>query len=216
MSSTSNQKPPRVVAELGRPETAAETAARKAENSRRHRANQTFFNLMIALVASLGIVLFLVLVVVRPDQPATKPVDYQAVASQAQSGAAEKLVAPDLPDGWTSNAAGLTTGSDGIVTWTVGFLTPSRQYIGMVEGIAANPSWIAEQVQKSRSTSTKTIGGLEWKTYDRRDDSNPGNYAYSMTLDSGDVAMVLHGTATVQEFAVLAAAVKDDLGQAGE
>ena len=60
-------KQPAIVAELGRPETPEETAARKAENSRKRRANQTAFNLIVATIASLGIVLFLVVVVVRPN-----------------------------------------------------------------------------------------------------------------------------------------------------
>ena len=60
------QRAPRVVAELGRPETPDETAARKAASSRAHRENQTAFNLVIAIVVSVGIVVLLVLVVVRP------------------------------------------------------------------------------------------------------------------------------------------------------
>ena len=60
------RKEPAIVAELGRPETAEETAQRKAENSRKHRANQTALNLVGATVASLAIVAFLVIVVVRP------------------------------------------------------------------------------------------------------------------------------------------------------
>jgi hypothetical protein len=45
----------RVVAELGRPETPAETAARKAESSRLHRQRQTVNNLVYSLIATLGI-----------------------------------------------------------------------------------------------------------------------------------------------------------------
>jgi hypothetical protein len=72
----------RVVAELGRPETPDETAARKAENSRAHRANQTTRNLLLALLASLAIVLFIVLVVVRPGTNLVKSVNYLTVASR--------------------------------------------------------------------------------------------------------------------------------------
>ena len=50
----------RVVAELGRPETAEETAARKAENSRNHRSRQTVNNLVYSLLATLGIVVVIV------------------------------------------------------------------------------------------------------------------------------------------------------------
>ena len=45
---------PRVVAELGRPETAAETAARKAESSRVYRSSQTTRNLIAALLVTIA------------------------------------------------------------------------------------------------------------------------------------------------------------------
>ena len=77
-------KQPAIVAELGRPETPEETAARKAENSRKRRANQTAFNLIVATIASLGIVLFLVVVVVRPNPEPAPGIEYVTIAAQSQ------------------------------------------------------------------------------------------------------------------------------------
>ena len=74
-----------IVAELGRAETPEETAARKAAATARHRGNRSVFSLIFALLASFGIVAFLVLVVVRPDAgPTQQPVDYLAAADDAQ------------------------------------------------------------------------------------------------------------------------------------
>jgi hypothetical protein len=87
----------RIVAELGRPETPEETAARKAENSRSHRANQTTRNLLLATFASLAVVLFVVLVVVRPAGDLVKTVNYHSVARQAQQTVSETLADPSLP-----------------------------------------------------------------------------------------------------------------------
>jgi hypothetical protein len=200
------QRPPRIVAELGRPETPEETAARKAENSRKHRANQTLRNLVLALLASLGIVLFLVLVVVRPDHAPREPVDYIALAEEAEAQAGAPLIAPELSEGWTSNAARLEQGNDDVTAWVVGFLTPSGQFIELRQGIDAGASWAAGQVDDANSSGGISAGGLTWKVYDRRDD-DAGNYAYSMTATSGDTALVLHGTANDEEFGLLAAAV---------
>ena len=204
-------RPPRVVAELGRPETPEETAARKAESSRRHRSNQTLRNLVLALLASLAIVLFLVLVVVRPDGATRQPVDYRSIAAQTQPTVTTRLAAPALPKGWTANDATIQTGSDGIVFWSIGFITPDAQYIGLVQGIAANPSWTADQLQRARSTGATSIAGTDWTVYDRRSVDNPGNFAYSLATTVGDSTLALHGSASTKEFGVLAAAVTAQL-----
>ncbi|MCY7324678.1 MAG: DUF4245 domain-containing protein [Microbacteriaceae bacterium] len=208
-------KKPRIVAELGRPETPEETAARKAENSRKHRANQTVVNLVLALVASLAIVLVLVLVVVRPTQPPRAAIDYAAVAAQEQPGVDEPLASPALPPEWTANAASIETGTDDITTWSIGFITPADQFIALRQGIDANPTWLANRLDKLTPTGTEMIDGVEWAVYDNRGSRDPGNLAYAMSTTSGSSSFALYGTAKTAEFLALATALSADLaGQA--
>lgn len=206
-------RPPRIVAELGRPETPEETAARKVEAARRRRGNQTVRNLVLALVASLGIVLLLVLVVVRPDQPAGDPVDWSTIAAQAQPAVTEPLVDPVLPPGWTANAA-LLDSEASIPTWYIGFVTPgggetgrSSEFIGLRQGIGADPSWLSEQVDGAAVDGTVEIDGIEWEVYDRREADDPGNVAYALSTTLDDSTVLLFGTAADEDFQVLAAAV---------
>lgn len=203
-------RPPRIVAELGRPETPDESAARKAEASRKHRTNQTVLNLVLALAASLGVVLLLVLVVVRPDPPAPEPVDYAQVAEQAQPGVTEELAAPSLPAGWTANAASLDTDADESATWTIGFITPKDQFIALEQGIETTPGWLEDFLGAAEPTGSTTIGGIEWQVFDRRDSDDPGNFAYSLAVTVGGSSYLLHGTAADDEFGVLAAALAVD------
>ena len=85
-----------------------EAAPTAAERRAARRANQTTFNLVLALLASLGIVLFLVVVVVRPEmEPQT--VDFRQVGADAQADIEETLAVPDLPADWTANRAELVT-----------------------------------------------------------------------------------------------------------
>lgn len=203
---------PRIVAGLGRPETPEETFARKAETSRKHRANQTLLNLVGATVASLVIVLFLVLVVVRPGTETQVTADYQTIAADAQTDASEPLLAPPLPDDWYSNSARLGTTSS-VQTWYVGFVTPpspSAQFIALEQGIDANETWLSIATDGALATSTTMIDGIDWTIYDRRSSSDTGNYAYSMSAQIAGSAVVLHGTAPDADFELLAVAIAAD------
>lgn len=200
-----------IVAELGRAETPLETAARKAESSRKHRANQTLRNLVLALVASLGAVLVLVLVVVRPEAPPRTTVDYRQHADTSQVQAGQVLAAPPLPAGWSANHDNLSTGSDSVVSWSIGFITPSGQYIELVQGIKANPTWVAGQLNNRRVSGQSVIAGQSWSVYDHRNEPDQGNYAYSLSTVLGTNSIVLHGTATTAEFKLLATAIAAQL-----
>lgn len=188
-----------------------EAAPTVAERRTARRANQTPFNLVLALLASLGIVLFLVVVVVRPDmEPRT--VDFGEIGAAAQASVDEPLAVPELPAEWSANRAELVTDpADGVTRWEIGFLTPEGQYIGLVQGVDANDSWLADQVRSARSEGSDRIGGLTWQVYDRRDAADPGNVEYALVTTSGVSTIVLGGTATDEEFAVLAAAIAEDL-----
>jgi hypothetical protein len=201
-----------IVAELGRAETPQETAERKATSSARRRSNQTALNLFIAVIASLAIVAFLVIVVVRPDRtPLYDPVDYLAAAEDAAGVVDEPIAAPALPEKWSANHAELRTGSDGVTAWSVGFTTPAERYLAIVQGIDANASWVADQVRGARPGAIVEIAGLSWTSYDRRDASDPGNVAYALVTTSGDSTIVLAGTADDAEFEALATAIAKEL-----
>ena len=227
MSSSNGQTPPprstgsgpggnpppggRIVAELGRPETPEETAARKAENSRAHRENQTTRNLILALLASLAIVLFVVLVVVRPIDGPPRDVNYKTIAVQAQEGFKARLVAPELPSGWRANNAELRDADQKSPTWYIGFLTPKQQFIGLEEGLTTTDAWFGTLLGKARPTGAITLGGIRWSIYNQRNDSDPGNFAYSLASTVGTTRFVLHGSASTAEFTKLALAVSTDL-----
>lgn len=201
-----------IVAELGRAETPEEAVARKAAASASRRNGKTALNLFVALLASLGIVAFLVMVVVRPDQGRMyDPVDYLAAAEAAQGTLDVPVVAPAMPEDWHANHAELRTGSDGVTAWSVGFTTPAEKYLAIIQGVDANTSWLADQVRDARAGAVVTIDGVPWTIYDRRGESSPGNVAYALVTDAGGSTIVLAGTADDEEFEALAVAVAKEL-----
>jgi len=212
----SNEPVPRVisgpvVADLGRPETPEEIAARKAEASRRHRASQNVRNLLIALAICLAVVLFLVFAVVRETPPVREAVDFGAVAGSAQAGSSEPLAVPALPDGWAANRAQFTTGKDSVAAWYVGFVTPKNQFIALTQGIDANPTWVASKLTPATVSGSVNIGGADWQIYDNRNSDDPGNVAYGLVTVIDGSTIVLNGTADDGEFEELATAIAADL-----
>jgi hypothetical protein len=201
----------RIVAELGRPETPDETADRKAESSRKHRANQTLRNLILATAASLGVVLFLVLVVVRPTSMPSAPVDYHQLASDTQSAVSAPLANPSLSSSWKANSATFDEGNDGVRSWYIGFITPETQFIGLKQGIKANPTWVSTQLDQAKRSGAITIAGIKWDVYNQRDSTNPGNFAYSLSTTVGASTFLLYGSATTPEFRTLATALATQL-----
>lgn len=181
-----------------------------AEKRAARRANQTTFNLILALGASLLIVLFLVVVVVRPDvqRPA---IDAVAIGADAQRAVDVPLVIPDLPDGWSTNRAELvTSAADGVDRWEIGILTAGGQYIGLVQGIDANPTWLSTEVAGATPAGGTRIGGIEWIRFDRRDVEDPGNLAFALVAEGDGSTIVLGGTAAEEEFEQLAALVAEE------
>ncbi|MDR6971086.1 DUF4245 domain-containing protein [Leifsonia shinshuensis] len=211
-------KPPVVVAELGRPETPEETAARKAQNSANHRNRQTINNLVYSLLATLAIVAVIVLIVPRGNPTATKPaVDYTSIAQQAQGSEPDRLLVPKLPSTWSSNSAELRTKTpDNVDSWYIGLITPKQQYIGITQGFGANDSWVADQVNKSMIKGTRQIDGVTWDVYDNRTSSSDnGNVAYALVNRSGDSSIIVFGTADDGEFRTVAASLADQIRSLG-
>ena len=207
----SRQRPPRVVAELGRPETPEETAARKAENSRKYRGAKTVNNLVYSLLVTVGLVVVIVLAVPRSDTPMLESVDYSAVAASAQGSYEQPLADPDLPGSWSSNRADVTK-IDGVQSWNIGLITPSDQFIGITQGINANETWVGQQLKSSLASSTLTIDGVEWTVYDNREDTERyGNVHYALTTVAGDSTFLIFGTAKDAEFTTVAKSISDDV-----
>lgn len=207
-----SKKPP-IVAELGRPETPEETAARKAESSRRYRSSKTFQNLVVALIASLALVLVMWLVVLRPDPTPADPIDVDAASAEANVVLQSDPVVPVVPEGWEANAAEVRVGNDGIPKWYIGYITPNNGFVTLNQASEANPTWLSNLLQEATPTGSTTIDGLEWEVYDQREHEDVGNVEFAMSIEVDDDWYVLFGTAGDQEFTEFAQAVSQQIQQ---
>ncbi|SKA99474.1 Protein of unknown function [Agreia bicolorata] len=202
-------KPRPIVAELGRPETPEEEAARKAQNSKNYRDSKTIRNLWVAVGVTVAIVALMVLIVPRDDSSRLQAVDYHSVAVSAQRTLPVPLAVPELPDTWSSNVAEIRTGSlDKVSSWFIGLITPSKQFLSITQAVDANPSWLVNEMQQTIPTGSVNIDGIDWIVYDNRDsDRDVGNVKYALTTESGRSTFIVAGTATPEEARALASTI---------
>ncbi|MDH6536153.1 DUF4245 domain-containing protein [Aurantimicrobium minutum] len=205
-------KKPKIVAELGRPETPAETAARKAENSRLYKSRKTINNLVYSLLVTVGLVAVIYFLVPRADGEPNWQVDYVAQSEIASKSLGESLLVPAMPEQWRANAAELRNATNGQVTsWYIGFITPSDKFIAFNEAFDANETWVSNELKDYPATGTVTIDGQQWTVYDNRSMNDAGNVEYAMVTTLGRSTVVLYGTADDAEFEQLATSITADL-----
>lgn len=200
------------------PESGAETpeqkADRVAEARRKRRANQTTRNLIGSLAASLGIVLFLVLVVVRPD-PVPLAIDYAATAAEAEASLGTTVISPVVPPTWSANRAEFA-GSGGVDEWNIGFITADRTFLGLLQGFTDEQGWLRDALRDPGEGERVTIAGVEWQRYDRRGVDGVGLREIALVTSTPDSTVVLYGTASDADLELLATAVAAELPPAVE
>jgi hypothetical protein len=191
-----SSRPPRVVAELGRPETPEETAERKARDSKLYRQRKTLNNLVLSLLVSLAMVVVIVLAVPRGNYEQDRSVDVATLAEQAQPTAVMPLAVPALGSNWRATQAEVRESpAEQVTFWYVGYIAPDEQFAAFKEAVGANPTWVATQLDNVSATGTETRSGVTWTVYDHGDRSaDTTNVRFGYTTEVGEVTYVVYGT----------------------
>jgi len=193
---------PRVVAELGRPETPEETAARKAESSRVYRSSQTFRNLVAALIVTVAVVAIVYFGVPRGTPPETEPVDVAAAAAEAQASSGEAIIVPEVPDAWRANSAGIKNGA-----WHVVY-APPKGFVRIAQGFSVSETWVSNLLGGRAPTDATTIDGIEWDVYALNGDKG---LTYALATAAGADTVVVYGSTTQQTGEIVADALADQI-----
>ena len=193
-----------IVAEIGRPETPEETAARKAESSRVYRSSQTVRNLVAALVVTLAVVAVIIFAVPRGEPASDREIDLVGIAADVESSMDGPALVPEV-DGWRVNAANLEGGAT--VVWNV-TLAPSaedeRGFVRVAQAFDADSSWAPQMLNGTAPTDTARIGGLEWDVFTFNDAGDNANISYAIGTQAGDDYVLLYGSRSPDSTAELA------------
>ena len=172
------------------------------------RANASVIGMIVALVLSIAAFLPIVLMNPAPKTDGYRPnIDVSSVARNAADVAGFTPSAPSAGDAFRANYARWESGTgSGVPTWEVGYLTPRESFIALVQTRQSNPTWLLQQVKSAPVTGTRSAGGRDWELRDT------GKGEKSMVLaNAAGTTVILTGSAQLDEFTVLAAAVVKDL-----
>ena len=205
-----------IVAELGRPETAEETAARKAEFSRNYRASQTFRNLIAALIVTVAVVAIVVFGVPRGERVADPEIDLVGIAKDVETSMDRPVLVPELGDFWRVNAAALEGGASPV--WKI-TLAPAaedeRGFISVAQAFDAEASWAPQVLSGFAATDTQQIDGFEWDVYDLPSNTD-NNVTYAMGTQAGEDYVLLYGARSADSTAKLAESLIPQLEEISE
>lgn len=177
-------------------------AARRRAGLRKSAADMTR-TLVVVVVIIVGVLLL----IPRTNQVVQPAVDVTAAAGGAAPRAGFPLSVPvGLPDGWRSTSARLQRGTDGVLTWHVGWVTPSGRYAGLEQAGRPTPEWEDTQVTDGKEQGTVEAGGVTWLVRSRTDRG-----VTSWVLRAPGRTTIVTGTAERAELAELAAALAPSL-----
>ena len=198
-------KGPAINADLGRPETPDETAARKAASSKAYRSSQTVRNLVAALVVTLAVVVVIIALVPRGEPVAATPIDVAALAADVEASMGSPAIVPETDEFWRVNAAELQSGAP--VVWEV-TLAPAAQdergFIKLAQAFDADASWAPQRLNGVAPTDTVRIGGREWDVYQPGSAGAEANVTYALGTQAGDDYVLLYGSRSADSTAELA------------
>jgi hypothetical protein len=174
-----------------------------SDSAARHRARQTVINLILALGASIGLVVTLVLIVPRDDSSRIREIDYTAISQKAQEDSGFDVITITPPENWWSNNAMLTTNNiDTVPVFKAGFVGSDIKYVGYTQAFNANPTWLALSLNGKVLTEQYSSKHYTWDVYESVVENNPKKTMdYLMFLNYKDQDyLLLYGVADQAEF----------------
>ena len=181
-----------------------------SDSAARHRARQTIINLVLALAASVGLVIVLVLIVPRDDSSRIKPIDYASISHGAAIDSKLPIFTITPPEKWWSNNAVFNENPvDTVKNFTAGFVGSDTKYVEYEQAFNANPTWLALNLNGMTTTGELKTEHYSWQIYQSVEKHDPAKTKdYLMVLNySKQNYVLLYGVAEPSEFEFFAKAI---------
>ena len=161
----------------------------------------------MALLACLAVVGVVILITPRRNEGAMPRVDYRGDLSGLRAVAPYAAQAPEgLPPQWLPTSTRLSGGANGPIAWHLGFYTPQKEYAALEESDETPEGaghFIDRMTSQGHADGTAQIAGATWDRTFR-----PDKKQRSLVRRLPGLTLVVTGTASYEELAVLAGALK--------
>ncbi len=142
------------------------------EQDRRRRAlKQSVADMLRTMAVIVAIVGLIVLLVPRPSTVPQERVDVSRAAQGTEGRLGFRPAVPRLPQGWVPTGAEVRNGADGLVTWHVGYLTPSERQAALEQTNGWTFGWQNSLTSGGEKVGTVRIGERSWDHIVREDRS---------------------------------------------
>ncbi|MBC6457534.1 DUF4245 domain-containing protein [Actinomadura sp. HBU206391] len=159
----------------------------------------------MAMLACLTLVGVIVLITPRSQKETLPTVDYAPHTRALLISAPYTSYVPQgLPARWRPTSSRLT-GERGKepVAWHLGFVTPTDEYAALEQSDERPEVFVARMTNRNQRVGAQQIAGASWDQYFREDKKQR-----SLVRRLPDVTLVVTGTASYDELAVLAGSLR--------
>lgn len=177
-----------------------------AQGEAKLRRPGSFLGMMVAV----GIVVVIVLVVFglnnKPASFDPKPVDFTSSLEVAKHAGVIDAQAPKpVPEGWVATSAKyelVSTHPTKQAQWTMGFVTPEGEFVGIRQGNGDSTKFIREMTVNGEPEGKQLVDGQEWVRYTSADTDNR-----SLVYVGPKQTTVVTGTVTWEQLGEVAASL---------
>ena len=150
---------------------------------------------VLVIVVVMGVFFLMVPRVNSISQP---PVDVMGNAVSVEDTSGWPIEVPrGLPEGWQATAVRYVRGTNGLMTWHVGYQSPAGTYVALEQTKGATNDWVRAQTNRAPAGDPVTIEGTAWTPYVRADKVQ--NSLVDRPADASALTTVVTGTGSFAE-----------------
>ncbi|WP_280715093.1 DUF4245 domain-containing protein [Kitasatospora sp. MAP5-34] len=166
------------------------------------RGRQTVRDMILSMLAVVGVAAGAYVFIPHATGNTVRAVDYSSALASAKRAAPYPVLGPDgLAGDWKATSVQYQKDQKGYAVWHLGFVTPSGQYAAVEQSNAGRDDVLATTVPGAQADGDASVAGKDWKRYQ-------GSHYRGLAVPTGTATTVVTGTASYQELAQLAQALK--------